>query len=189
MHSHRSAFTLLELILVMALIVIVGALVYPSLAVTYDQYKVTAAADAIRSSWAIARGQAMEHGRPYRFAIVPGHGNYRVAPDSAEYWSGNDIPTSDNPSGHLVVVSETLPKGVIFGGDNSSSNGDDTESLSPDEVDPASWKTVAVFLPDGTAREDVQLILSSRRSAELVVRLRAMTGAVTVRRNTDQGGR
>src|SRR6516164_8495476 len=88
MRIPRSGFTLFELVLVMVLLVIVGALSYPSLSSMYGGFKVTAAADEVRSAWAQARAHAINEGTPYRFAVVPGKGNYRIAPDVESYWAG-----------------------------------------------------------------------------------------------------
>ena len=71
---HRAAFTLLEILLVMAVIVIIAAISFPSLEAMYGQTRVNAGGDSIRAALATARAHAVEEGIPYRVAIVPGKG-------------------------------------------------------------------------------------------------------------------
>ena len=68
----RRAFTLMEVALVLALILVLAAITVPSLESMYGDVKLTAATDLIRARWADARTQAIEEGRAYRFAIMPG---------------------------------------------------------------------------------------------------------------------
>ncbi|TMQ33677.1 MAG: prepilin-type N-terminal cleavage/methylation domain-containing protein [Planctomycetota bacterium] len=85
----RQGYTLFEVVLVLALLVLLAAITYPSLDAMYGDSKVTAAGDMVRGAWAEAQARAMDEGRAYRFAVIPNQGNYRVAPDSADFWSGN----------------------------------------------------------------------------------------------------
>jgi hypothetical protein len=63
---------------------------------------------------------------------------------------------------------------------DSSSITDDS-SLPLDGVGPESWVTLAVFLPDGTAREDAQILVQARAARAILLELRSLTGAVTAR--------
>src|SRR5262245_60922960 len=92
----RTAFTLLELLLVMAVLVALAAITYPSLEPMYRQYRMSAAADQLKAGLLHARAQAVEEGRPYVFAILPGKGNFRVAPEGQQFWSGaSDAPPTE----------------------------------------------------------------------------------------------
>src|SRR5436305_1968804 len=88
--SRRRGFTLLELILVMAVIVALAAITYPSFEPMYRQFRMSAAADQLKAGLLHARAQAVEEGRPYAFAMLPGKGNFRVAPDGQQFWSGSN---------------------------------------------------------------------------------------------------
>jgi hypothetical protein len=194
--SSRPASTLFELLLVLAIIVILAALAYPSLDSLYGEYKMTAATDMVRASWAKARSHAIEEGRPYRFSVVPNKGNFRVAPDSPDYWSG-EPPTPPDPANPPADLRDTLPKGIRFGSaDSVRAGGLDTEgesSLPADHADWGAYSTTVVFLPDGTsrgtAREDVEISLYGRGASPVTLHLRALTGVVTVRRMQANGGR
>jgi prepilin-type N-terminal cleavage/methylation domain-containing protein len=80
----RRAFTLLELIIVMTIILLIGAAAYPTIDGAYAYFKVTGAADGIKGAWARARARAIEDCVAYRFSIAPEKGRFRVAPDRAD---------------------------------------------------------------------------------------------------------
>src|SRR5262245_60047620 len=113
MKKRRTGATLFEILLVMAIVVIISAMAFPSLSAMYGSYKINGAVDSVRSAWADARARAIEEGRPYRFAVEPSGSSYRVAPDHPDYWEGNSIPT-DDPNGQGLVIEQSLPAGVRF---------------------------------------------------------------------------
>jgi prepilin-type N-terminal cleavage/methylation domain-containing protein len=169
MRPTRRAYTLLEVLLVLALLVILGALAAPSIDGAYGGIRLRAGADALRAALANARSHAMDEGRPYRFAVMPGQAAYRVAPDGADYWGSGDATPRGDPNNPPLVLEEQLPKGVVFTLDDSSvSSGS------------GGWATVETFLPDGTATDDRQITLRLPGTKPIVVRLRGMTGLVTV---------
>jgi prepilin-type N-terminal cleavage/methylation domain-containing protein len=183
----RTGFTLVELVLVLAIIVIFSAIVYPSVDYLYGTHQMTRAADMVRAAWAEARAHAIDEGRPYRFAIVPNKGNYRVAPHAPEFWSSEAPPALVDPDHPHLILSDALPKGLRF-------NAEDTltaptagpSSLPAAQVPIAAWSSKAIFLPDGTAKSDVEIIFGAKGTRELHLRLRALTGAVTVRRSLNR---
>jgi prepilin-type N-terminal cleavage/methylation domain-containing protein len=181
--QRRRGYTLLEVVLTMAIMVMLAALGYPTLDSMYTGVKVEAASDAVRAAWAEAQAHAVNEGRAYRFAVVPGKGNYRVAPDSSDYWKGN-TPTPDDPDNAPIVLENSLPKGIVFttdGGPLPSDGGNDT-ALPNDGVGAGQWSTTAVFLPDGTAQDDADITLRLHDARPITVHLRALTGVVTVQR-------
>ena len=178
---HRPSYTLLEVTLVLALLAIVTALAYPSIDGMYGHHRLTAALDEVRGAWASGRAHAIEEGTPYRFSVVLGKGNFRLAPDSPEYWEGGNPPSGNGTQ--AVVITGALPRGVTFangnGGAGPAGGNPDTVLAS---VSPSQYQTLAVFLPDGTARNDVEIRFIVRGAAPAVLRLRSMTGVVSVQR-------
>lgn len=177
------ALTLLELVLVLALLVVLAALSYPSLEGLQAEMRVSQAADQVRARWADARARAINEGQPYRFAILPDQGNLRLAPDSANYWSGGSAPPQQalaEGQQRPLVVDETLPDGVRFHlGDNAplrDSREGGPSAQPPGSVDPGGWRTLATFLPDGTAREDAKVWVRGPYAQPIQLRLRALTG-------------
>lgn len=182
----RPAYTLFELVLVLAVIVVLGAIAYPAFDTMYGGYRLTAAVDQVRAHWASAQAAAMDQGRAYRFAVLDGKGNFRIAPDSSDYWLGGDIAhPADAESGPPLMLEDALPKGVRF------SDPDDAHAMTNDftndtiapagSIDPSHWSTVAIFLPDGTAHEDVEIAFQTKGARPLLLKLRGLTGIVTMK--------
>jgi Tfp pilus assembly protein FimT len=156
----------------------------------YQQQKLDSSADALRAALAFARGRAIEEGRPFRVAIVPGKGNFRAAADSSDAWSGGE-PTPDPSGKESLVMEDALPRGIALsvGSDPHRPQSSDSDTvLEVGKVGPDSWKTVAVFLPTGNARADAEINLLPAEGRGLVVVLRALTAETTVRK-FNQGGR
>jgi prepilin-type N-terminal cleavage/methylation domain-containing protein len=184
----RRGYTLFELVLVLAVLVLLSAIAYPSLKAMYGHYKMTGAVDTVRAAWAQARAHAIEEGRPYRFAVVPGTGQYRVAPDSPDYWSGSG-PGSD-PNGQGLVLEKALPGGVCFATGGVPDTGGAPQPEAPSAgASPDSYTNPVVFLPDGSAREDAEVIFQVRGARPTAIRLRGLTGIVTVKHLDAGGGR
>jgi len=173
--NRRTGFTLFEVVLVAAIIVLMAALAYPALRAMYGSYKMTGAVDSVRAAWAQARSRAMEEGRPYRFAVEPDGSHFRVAPDRDDFWAGS-------APGGGYVLEQALPSGVRF-----SINGDPSSPPPPEVADnikqqaaSGNWTTAVVFRPDGTAREDVKILFQVSGARATMVHLRGLTGTATV---------
>lgn len=175
----RSAFTLLEIVLVITLLVMLMAISVPYFDRLYGDMKLDAAADQIRARWADARARAMEEAQPYLFAVVPGEGRFRVAPERGDYWGGGTDAEMEAAPLQIVserpplVVEETLPDSILF------------SMMATDALTTGGWAPVAVFLPDGTARDDVTVQLNSEGFRPVILNLRGLTGSVTVYRSDD----
>jgi prepilin-type N-terminal cleavage/methylation domain-containing protein len=185
----RPGYTLLEVVLVAAVLVIVSAMAVPSIDGMYGYFKLNAAVDGVQAAWALGRAHAIEEGVPYRFCVVPGQGNYRLAPDTSDYWSGN-TPALTDPDNPPAVVEDALAQGVTFamGGNGQAPDVAPNEqtSMPVGQVDAGSWSTVAVFLPDGTARDDVEILFQVKGAMPTRIFLRALTGRVTVKTDGQQ---
>lgn len=189
MGPSRPGYTLFEMILVLAIIIIVLAIAFPTLEDMYDGQKMLSGTDAVRSHWALARSRAIDEGRPYRFALVPGTGNFRIAPDSGDYWTGGGSTLPDDPANPPLDLCGQLPKGVRFSSAGTVGLGGPVpsgdSSMPAEGVDPSMWVSTVVFLPDGTAfaagQEDVTVVLEMRGVQPYMLNLRTLTGVVTVR--------
>jgi type II secretory pathway pseudopilin PulG len=165
----RPGITLLELLVVLALLIILAAVALPSVSALWGNARQKAAADTIRARLADARGRAMEHGTPFRLAVSSDGTRLRLAPDVPEFAS---LPAADPPSGASRVSEDRLEKV--------------TAEILPDPDSPpppadGEWVTAVTFLPDGTAREDnVVIAVRERDFPPIHVRVRGVTGSVRV---------
>jgi len=171
--SPRNGFTLLEIVLVMAIVIIISAVCLPTMNAMYADTRVRGAADEIRRAWAEARAHAIDTGKPYRFSVKFEKIEYRVAPDSEDFW--NSVPEGSTDS--TAALSNSLPDGINFTRD--------TKSKFPASGE---WSTVVVFLPDGTSRADASIAVQEGNGPPLTVSVRGLTGNVSVK-NAKQEGR
>ncbi len=170
MRPQRRAYTLLEVTLVLTVVVVASALAMPAVLTMYNPYKVRAATDTIRGSWADARMHAIEQSRPYRFAVKSETGSYRIAPDDPAYWSGS--PPDNDDQNPAYIKEDELPAGIRFTG--VSGIGDSSSGQ---------WTKVAVFQSDGTAGDGCDMdVKMDNQSYTLTLSLRGLTGTSTVRK-------
>lgn len=185
--SARRGYTLLELLLVLALILLLAVIAYPSLDAMSGDLKLVSAADQVRAAWTQARTRAVNEGRPYRFALVPGKGNYRLAPDAPEFWSGDGAQAADSTENteKPLVLERCVTNGVRFNLQDASTplelDAGDDSFLPPGSVELNKYLPIVTFSPDGTSREDVNIVFSLKGARPILLRLRGLTGAVTVR--------
>jgi len=152
--KERQGYTLFEIIVVLAIIMVAGAVAVPTIRSMMADTPVKAAADQVKSRLAEARAKAMEEGKPYRFE-VRGDNTFRVGPDD-EFEGPN-------------VLDDTLPRDVSFAqGGNNNQNGNGASSV--------------VFLPDGTATSDFDLPLSQQGATPVTLKLNKTTGATNLQR-------
>lgn len=167
----RAGFTLLELMLVMLIILIASALAVPAIDALMTDGRVKAARDMVRARWADIRGRAMQEGRPYKFSIMDQTGKFKIEPEDSNAPSDTD----DSP----LILEGELPQDVLFsksaGGTGASGAG--ASGMPPGSSD---YETLAVYLADGTARDDVQVMFGKAGDRLIGLKLRALTGAVTM---------
>ena len=185
----RSGFSLFEMILVLGILALTVALVWPSLETMYGDSQLQNASDTIRSRLIAARSDAMDDGRIYLFRFTPGGANYQIVP-----YDNND--ESENPEeSKPTSQSGTLPPGVLFfetpteitigsdtainmiakGGLNLPSS---QSALSETETD-LPWSDPVVFQPDGTCG-DLTLIIATFEGNYVELNMQSITGIVKV---------
>lgn len=184
----RRGVTLFELLLVVGILGFIAAMTVPALDIFMPDTKVKGSVDQVRAAWADARARAIEEGRPYRFAIVANTGRYRVAPDAPEYWGQGGAP-----AGECLILEDGLPGGVRFQtvdeNGNYSGDGADTSDVPwtrPDQASqeaapaPSAYSSPVIFLPDGTAREDVAIAFVVKGARRTTLQLRGLTGSTSI---------
>ena len=111
----RAGFTLLEVLVVMAILIIMMSVAYLTMQAWYGDTRVKAAADEVRGAWANARAHAIEEGVNYRFAVNFDSGRFKVGPDDTDHWQGSDdAKDTDSIGAGPLTLRMTLPKGIVF---------------------------------------------------------------------------
>jgi len=174
----RTAFTLFELIVVMAIIIIIMGIAVPTLLLNnlHDDTKVQGAVDTVKARWADCRTHAIEEGQMYRFAVVPNTGKFKIEPCDAMGNPTLNGPPEDENAG--IVMEDRLPTGVRFGTKDMPVSSDGPENDGSDYV------AMAIFLPDGTAQSDVEVTFGGAGTVT-TLRLNALTGATSVIRQSE----
>ena len=161
----RRGYTLFELVLVLALVVVAASLTFPLAESLLKPNRINAASDLIRAQWAEMQFRAMSEGRAYRFLAIDKTGKFRIEPDDGDPGS----PTSDG-----WIYEGELPEDVVMVKDEGALMAA-TTALTPG----TEYEVVAVYLPDGTARNDVLLSFGLPGIRPLTLQIRALTGAVS----------
>jgi prepilin-type N-terminal cleavage/methylation domain-containing protein len=176
----RPGYTLLEVMLVLTIMVVAASLGAVSLDRFGGDMKQNAAIDLVRARWAECRGQAIEEGRPYRFAIKIDEGRFRLAPDAPEFWGGSSSAAADDEAPHggmrPLVVEEDLPEGIRFASGSGLS------------ADSSGWATVVTFLPDATCAEDAEIVFECEGLQPAGLKIRGLTGSVSTFKPSHGGG-
>lgn len=170
----RPGYSLVELLVVMAALVVLGGVLVPTLTGVARDTRVKAGADLLRQRVADARAHAIGEARAYKLAVATDGTRVRVAPDDQSFAAM--AATDADADGHYVVE-DSLPPEVQF---RPSAEPASTQGMQG-MTDDAGWTRVATFLPDGTCREDdADIDVQEPSCYTLRVHIRGLTGAATV---------
>jgi type II secretion system protein H len=185
--ARRRGYTLIELLLVLAIIVIAAAAVAPSMGRMARNSTLQAAAGDVRAELTRTHVQAMKTGRSYVFQYELGGRKYKVEP-----WIGDDdaLESKDgDPNAAFVMESPTgvpkgersLPEGIKFAlGDAAiESRGERIEQALGSSGTATTWSRPILFYPDGSSA-DAFVVIANDHEAGIRLDLRGLTGAVKV---------
>ena len=68
--KRRDGLTLIEILLVLAIVIMVAALALPAMNGTFDAQRLTRAADMVRSDWSRARVEAIRSGQEWVLSLI-----------------------------------------------------------------------------------------------------------------------
>jgi type II secretory pathway pseudopilin PulG len=171
MRTARPAHTLMEMMVVMAIIVIVAAISIPVMQSMLTDSSITAAGDEVRAKLAEARASAMSEGRPWRLAFIPNTGTYQLAPEESSEWENPVQDEANQPD----LIRGALPKGIVF-----SLNQEDIMN-NPDRLPGGgNWETIAIYEPQGNTRDDTTVYFGKPGLGPNRVKVRSLTGAVSM---------
>jgi len=169
--QRRRGYTLIEVTLVLAILVISTALAVPYMENMLSGNQLTAAADLVKSRLNDMRSRAREEGRRYKLTLGENGGTFKIEPL-------DESATLPN-----FVSEEQLPKDISFRFPDCKSinTGDGTREEAA--------TTEMVVLPDGTAASDYEISFGGTDGGRsIVVRVKGQTGAVSSE-FTGEGGR
>ncbi len=170
--NRRAGFTLMELLMVMALIIIAAAVGIPVWQTMLADARQTSAGDMIRARMAETRARAMESGRPWRVACIPNTPVFQIAPDDSTVWEQMER----TPKHEAELKRDELPKDIVF----AINPGDIAGSPQPGTPG-TEWHTLAVYQFDGSAREDSITYFGKMSLMPMGAELRGLTGSVTMK--------
>jgi prepilin-type N-terminal cleavage/methylation domain-containing protein len=166
----RPGFTILELVVVMAVLIILSAITMPSFVGLKGNANQRAAADELRSRVADARGLAMQEGQVYRLAVNRDGTRLRVAPDTPDF---AQAAVSKSVTSSSKAIETALDQATIHVTDGDSTN---PEAGSSDD-----WMTIGTFMPNGTCREDWTMVeVYELDYPPIRLQLRGVTGTARV---------
>ena len=167
---NRPGYTLLEMLVVVAIIIIIGGAISMTMTGQEGNTKVKAAADDVTGSIAMARSHAMEEGRSYRLSLSQDKTKIRVAPDDATALDASGGEDQPKPYVSEKQFAESVTIEPISTGSQLST------------ADAEGWTRLATFQQDGTCKEDANIEFEIREPGvtSLIVQIRVLTGHTTV---------
>jgi prepilin-type N-terminal cleavage/methylation domain-containing protein len=185
----RGAFTLVETLMTLAIIVIISGVAWIALARPMARQRLHSAADAVRTEWCQARVDAMKSGHTYSFRYIVHGDRYHlgpqddpsmvVSPIATQPATTDDEATGEDPL--PPAVNKTLPRGIRFL--SPSGAGDLADMKDVPETEAAGegddWSDPIYFYADGST-SDARMMLAADRHAAVRLMLRGITGSVTV---------
>lgn len=194
--ASRRAFTLLETMLVLALVVAIGALAWPALRKPFAAQRLKKSADQLHADLTRARAMAIRTGTVRQLSFdaamaAPGIGSRYVVAPAADPMA--EPTTGNTPSSGAVEV-RSLPEGVTLVGleafddvappPYAASAATAVAPTAPTGPSAGGAATAAApsatvfFHPDGTT-SSAQFTLANEQGLYLRLELRGLTGAVT----------
>jgi prepilin-type N-terminal cleavage/methylation domain-containing protein len=184
-------YTLIELLLALAVVSAAAAIVWPPLLRMYTDYQVREAGEQVRSALAHGRFQALDEGLVYQFLFEPEGQRYLVIPYETESVATDD-QASDTASASAIPsqsgLSRKLPEQMQFGAEESTD-----ELLEPvaqefisgmaeaRDLADVDWSSPILLYPDGTS-QDVTIRVNNAKGRAVRITLRGLTGNASVSR-------
>lgn len=196
----RFGVTLIELLIVMAILVVVAAMVAFPLAAVLENQALTQGADILRARLAQTRVEAMRTGKIHLLEYAPETNQFGVAVWEGEVLEGEAMsPTGlvDGPARNIYLgggsldtgepakfgaATEFLPEGVRFVSGMTLADERTLGSAEASGTGKASTQAAVApvyFYPDGTTSKS-SIVLGNESGNALVVTMRGLTGFATV---------
>jgi type II secretory pathway pseudopilin PulG len=173
--------TLIEILLVLAILVAIGAIVTPVLTGAFARSQLRTGGEVVQSAWLRARMAAMETGHIHLFRYQLKTGEFQVVSLADLVATGGQTglqqaPVAIEAEGPATIPRlnlQRLPSGVVFAAGEVAPSAHLTAMFSG--LLNAQWAPPIVFHPDGTCTDAV-VLLSNENQLSIPVVLRGVTG-------------
>jgi prepilin-type N-terminal cleavage/methylation domain-containing protein len=183
---HRdAAFTLFELMIVLAIIVAVTAMAAPSMMERVRSGRVQEAAEDVREVLASCRTYAIESGVDYHFRFESG-GHFAIAIPAEQNVSLGNSSDADDDTAEFLYRSVELPETIFLRTRHDDTSGSETlegpafgDLSNSETLKSKNWSMPVLFRFDGSAEDKTFRVMDEQqRSCEISVR--GLTGAISL---------
>lgn len=176
----RTGFSLIEIIIVVALMVTIGAMVVPAMIDFFGSQKLSKAADKVRTEMGRARVSAIRTGDIYAFYFTPEMTSYTVARFNDAFNERNQPQEKlgqDERGSDFNFDEERLPRGITFAAADSPEDARVAQAMADNEVRLSTMRPI-LFYPDGTS-QNATIILQNDQQELYKITLRGLTGTAS----------
>ena len=188
----RCGVTLLELILVLAIMVAITAMAWPALDRPFSNQRLRKAADRIRTEWTRARVHAMTEGVTYVFRYTLYEDAYSietegdadfVPQDGTSPYGGISMSAGETTGQSGKYAEHKLPDKIVFSGGETTSDTRSSMISSSGEWGASAESGLSdpiLFFPDGTTSTARLSLKNTEFDYQIELTLRGLIGAVSV---------
>lgn len=184
LHRSRSAFTFVELLLVLGVLVLLASITWPALLRNYDDYLLKRSAQDVRIQLAATRTRSIDQGTPYQFLFEPGGRRYASVPHERTTRPSIGPVFASTPVDNLPRESGLLPEGLLFAPlpgvpflEHQLEIDWFAGLLDAQELAAAVWSPPLLFFGDGSSENAAFQILNPAKGRAVTVYVRGLTGA------------
>ena len=174
----RSAFTLMELLLVMAVVIVVLGLATPAVNRMFQRSALDRGADRVRAAFGEARVKAMREGDVYAVLVSLGSNWFDVGPfanSQTQISRANRDQQQVQQYGNSGFEENLLPGGIRFAASEVLADSRAAAVLSGTESSGGGGLQQVLFYPDGTS-QNASVVLQNQVGGVVEIQLRGLTG-------------
>lgn len=182
-HEGRAGFTIMEMLIVLAVLALALAIIFPSVTRLFRDQRMLRAVEQLQGRLATAHNRAVEDQVNYQFRFEPNGRRFVVFPEPEV--GEEDDEAAQEAAGRQYRYSGELMEPLQFDpGDWGSSSGNVPDEWFQGMADASTlagiaWSEPLLFYPDGTSTGG-EIAVHDDRNNEVRFSVRPVTGGVTV---------